>query len=163
MMHVPFPHFLLFYFFIVCVSRRFCLFSLLAVAPHLSATNLPLVLTPACLRVLFSALSHEKQDKVKDALLTDTARSTLSALTAAARAEPSLVVPLFIALTGPGGSGKFDQATKTRTVAQLMASLTEEQVHNHVVSLLNSFLTTTVEGNQMDLNLGAQDHDDHSP
>ena len=97
------------------------------------ASDVAALLHPLLLRTLLNNLSSP------DTHLHSVARQTQQALLTAARAQPSVILPLLQKLLA--AHGRWDSITKSKTVSTLVGLLTTDDLHRYVQTLMHSFHT----------------------
>ena len=97
------------------------------------ASDVAALLHPLLLRTLLNNLSSQ------DTHLHSVARQAQQTLLTAARAQPSIILPVLQRLLA--AHGRWDSLTKSKTVSTLVSLLTTEDLHRYVQTLMHSFHT----------------------
>ncbi|TPX35785.1 hypothetical protein SmJEL517_g01918 [Synchytrium microbalum] len=117
-------------------DRKFVFYELFrTILPRLSPTQIPTIFTKVVIKQLMKDLSDTQ------ALLHDSAKAAAKTLSDVSKTNPDASYHLVLQLIGQSGAQEqFDKATKTRTVANMMASMTADGFLKYVEYLLNAFL-----------------------
>lgn len=94
---------------------------------------IPALFSPNLMRTLIN------QSKKEDRFLHNAAIAALNTFQTRVQQEPSSALPIFVALTTKNGSIDSDQATKTKTLEQILLS-TDDETLKKIVRHLNSLI-----------------------
>ncbi|KAF9053534.1 hypothetical protein BDZ89DRAFT_1056125 [Hymenopellis radicata] len=101
--------------------------------PRLSEDVLPMIFTKNFMRTWINQLSKP------DRYLHKAAKQNASDVAAFVKERPQLGMGLIVQLTGANGSPQFDKLTKTKTVENILSSMSAEGITHYVDHLIQQF------------------------
>ncbi|KAI8894276.1 DNA polymerase phi-domain-containing protein [Globomyces pollinis-pini] len=124
-------------FFTSTHERKFLGFQIfLEILPLVSNEQVALIITPHFLRCLINSLHS------KETYLNKQAKLTAGRLTTYAEENPSVALPLAMQLLN--GNHRFDLKTKTKTVENILSTLTEDGIMSYLEYLTKVFFTPSL-------------------